>query len=154
MRSDRQFSIQRLLALRSIRSSISELVILDTLQLTFNGNEVVPFSNLGIAWSTDKAVKFKNPSSDPSSCRPSYLTRSCRFSLSLKTSALIFGHPTGRSQRGNSIRPITTTMVTKMRISLFGCARRQCPRSENCIASCLRMVRARSGMVCLKATTP
>lgn len=33
----------------------------DTLQLTFNGKEVVPFSNLGIAWSTDKAVKFKNP---------------------------------------------------------------------------------------------
>ncbi|CAM4825655.1 unnamed protein product [Rotaria magnacalcarata] len=36
----------------------------DSLSLSYNGNgnESVPFTNLGIAWSTDKAVKFKNPS--------------------------------------------------------------------------------------------
>ncbi|CAF2809791.1 unnamed protein product [Rotaria sp. Silwood2] len=33
----------------------------DTLYLLYNGNVNVTLTNLGIAWSTDKAVKFKNP---------------------------------------------------------------------------------------------
>lgn len=36
---------------------------LDTLVLSMNGNTTVPFLKTGIAWSTDKAVKFKNPDS-------------------------------------------------------------------------------------------
>jgi hypothetical protein len=42
--------------------------MLDTLSLSFNGNQTVPFTNLGIAWSTDKAVKFQNPP-NASSCK-------------------------------------------------------------------------------------
>jgi hypothetical protein len=38
------------------------LECLDTLSLSYNGNEDVPVTNVGIAWSTDKAVKFQNPS--------------------------------------------------------------------------------------------
>jgi len=34
---------------------------LDTLTLSLNGNQTVPVTNLGIAWTTDKAVKFHNP---------------------------------------------------------------------------------------------
>jgi hypothetical protein len=47
-----------------------EIIILDTLTLAFssNGNESVPFTNVGIAWSTDKAVKFKNPT-NPATCK-------------------------------------------------------------------------------------
>ncbi|CAF4812700.1 unnamed protein product [Rotaria sp. Silwood1] len=33
----------------------------DTLYLSYKGTENVTLTNLGIAWSTDKAVKFKNP---------------------------------------------------------------------------------------------
>ena len=40
---------------------------LDTLDLSFNGTLSVPVTNLGIAWSTDKAVKFKNPP-NPQNC--------------------------------------------------------------------------------------
>jgi hypothetical protein len=42
---------------------------LDTLTLSFNGsNQTVPVTNLGIAWTTDKAVKFNNPP-NPENCR-------------------------------------------------------------------------------------
>jgi len=41
---------------------------LDTLTLSFNGNQTVPVTNLGIAWTTDKAVKFNNPP-NPGNCR-------------------------------------------------------------------------------------
>jgi len=33
----------------------------DTLSLSFNGNQTVTVTNLGIAWTTDKSVKFQNP---------------------------------------------------------------------------------------------
>lgn len=33
---------------------------IDTLSLSYGG-QTVPFTNLGIAWTTDKAVKFQNP---------------------------------------------------------------------------------------------
>jgi len=41
---------------------------LDTLTLSFNGSQTVPVTNLGIAWTTDKAVKFNNPPNPPK-CR-------------------------------------------------------------------------------------
>lgn len=40
---------------------------LDTLTLLYNGQQV-PVTNLGIAWTTDKAVKFRNPS-NASNCK-------------------------------------------------------------------------------------
>jgi hypothetical protein len=33
-----------------------------------NGTQIVPFTNLGIAWTTDKDVKFGNPP-NPSTCK-------------------------------------------------------------------------------------
>ncbi len=42
---------------------------LDTLTLSLNGTDVVPVSKIGIAWTTDKDVKFNNPTSDPVSCK-------------------------------------------------------------------------------------
>jgi hypothetical protein len=52
--------------IRKILFSFGEL---DTLTLSFNGNQTVPVTNLGIAWTTDKAVKFQNPTNDSKTCK-------------------------------------------------------------------------------------
>lgn len=41
---------------------------LDKLTLVFNGSQPVPLLNTDIAWTTDKAVKFKNPN-NASTCK-------------------------------------------------------------------------------------
>ena len=68
-----------------VRSLLSFLLLvdfsLDTLSLTFNGSELVPLMNTGIAWSTDKAVKFQNPS-DAENCK----TADFVFHLSFRSS--------------------------------------------------------------------
>lgn len=87
-----------------LSSSSHVLVVLDTLQLTFNGIEVVPFSNLGIAWSTDKAVKFKNPP-DPATCRPSHVASSFHLSLSLSRFQLS-SSSTELADHGMATRPV------------------------------------------------
>jgi hypothetical protein len=68
VRSDRQLEIQwspmNVVGRRSLSSRVSRL---DSFVLKYNSSINVPFNNLSIAWSTDKAVKFKNPD-NPSQC--------------------------------------------------------------------------------------
>ena len=56
------------------------VIELDSLSLTYNGNQTVPFLNTGIAWSTDREVKFKNPS-NPKTCKSNRKANRLCFNL-------------------------------------------------------------------------
>ena len=106
----------------------------DTLRLTFNGSESVPLTNIGIAWSTDKAVKFHNPPSP----------ETCKFVLPLLTDVGLAGEQISLSilvlrigipRRGISILRLRVTTGTRTKISSFGCEQQRCRPFANSTAN-------------------